>query len=252
MKMKKYDILLWDVDGTLLDFLESEKWALREAFRAYEIEIDEEIIAVYSAINDALWKKLERGEVEKQQLLRGRFEQLFQEFSENGKLCAKSVDREKLNAIEVSEFQQKYQRNLGSVYFYIEDSLALCKKLKEEGFLQYVITNGVEWTQRNKLHLAGFDEVMDDLFISEVVGYNKPDIRFFEACFDAIKEKHDLNSERVLVIGDSMTSDMKGAENAGVDSCLYAPEDTGISKNDNVTYQITKLWDVEELLWDKK
>ena len=252
MKEKKYDVLLWDVDGTLLNFSESEKWALREAFRSYEIEIDDEIIAVYSAINDALWKKLERGEVEKQQLLRGRFEQLFQEFSVNGKLSGKSIDREKLKDIEVTDFQQKYQRNLGSVYFYMEDSLALCKKLKEEGFLQYIITNGVEWTQRNKLHLAGFDEVMDDLFISEVIGYNKPDVRFFEFCFEKIKKKHSFDFDRVLVIGDSMTSDMKGAENAGVDSCLYAPGNVHEVKNDNVTYQIAKLWDVEELLWDKK
>lgn len=252
MKEKKYDVLLWDVDGTLLNFSESEKWALREAFRSYEIEIDDEIIAVYSAINDALWKKLERGEVEKHQLLRGRFEQLFCEFFGDGKLTGKTIDRDRLKGIEVTEFQQKYQRNLGSVYFYMEDSLTLCKKLRKEGFLQYIITNGVEWTQRNKLHLAGFDEVMDDLFISEVIGYNKPDVRFFETCFEKIKEKHDLELKRVLVIGDSMTSDIKGAENAGLDSCLYAPGNVNEVKKDNVTYQIAKLWDVEEFLWDKK
>ena len=257
MKTKKYDVLLWDVDGTLLNFSESEKWALREAFRSYGIEIDDEIIAVYSAINDSLWKKLERGEVEKQHVLLGRFQQLFREFSPTGKLAKKEIDVDKLASVELTEFQQKYQRNLGSVYYYTEDSLTLCKKLKEEGFLQYIITNGVEWTQRNKLHLAGFDQVMDDLFISEVIGYNKPDVRFFDACLGIIKEnaffeEHKFDITRFLVIGDSMTSDMKGADNAGIDSCLYMPAEKNAEKETGVTYQIAKLWDVEKIIWQNQ
>ncbi len=257
MREKRYDIILWDVDGTLLNFSESERWAIREAFCSYDIEIDDEIISVYSAINDALWKKLERGEVTKQQVLRGRFEQLFKEFEPGGKLDEKHVDIEAIRSMEVSEFQQKYQTNLGSIYFYMEDSLSLCKKLRNEGFLQYIITNGVEWTQRNKLHLAGFDEAMDDLYISEVIGYNKPDVRFFEACLGKIKEhpffeKNAFDLGRFLVVGDSMTSDMKGAENAGLDSCLYAPGKSISEKPDTVTYQIAGLWDVEELLWQNQ
>lgn len=251
MKARKYDALLWDVDGTLLNFLESERWAIREAFRSYDIEIDDEIISVYSAINDSLWKKLERGEVSKEQVLRGRFEQLFREFEPEGKLEQKHMDCGRLGAIDVSEFQQKYQRNLGSVYYYMEDSLALCKKLKDEGFLQYIITNGVEWTQRNKLQLAGFDEVMDDLYISEVIGFHKPDVRFFETCLEKIKGKVS-DKRRILVIGDSMTSDMKGAENAGLDSCLYAPGKTPEEKPSMVTYQIASLWDVEGLIWQNQ
>ncbi len=257
MKEKKYDIILWDVDGTLLNFLESERWALTEAFRSYEIEIDDEIIAVYSAINDSFWKRLERGEVSKEQVLKGRFEQLFAELLPGGRLEEKKIDSDAVRKIEVSQFQQMYQKNLGSVYFYMEDSLSLCKKLKEEGFLQYIITNGVEWTQRNKLHLAGFDEVMDDLYISEVIGYNKPDVRFFEECFERIKKHQDRQEKsfdlrRILVVGDSMTSDMKGAENAGIDSCLYAPGKPSAEKPDTVTYQIAGLWDVEELLWQNQ
>ena len=257
MKEKRYDILLWDVDGTLLNFLESERWALAEAFRDYGIEIDNEIISVYSTINDSFWKRLELGEITKEQVLKGRFERLFEELLPGGKLDEKAISAELLGKIEISEFQQKYQRNLGSVYFYMEDSLSLCRKLKEEGFLQYVITNGVEWTQRNKLHLAGFDAVMDDLYISEVIGYNKPDVRFFEECLKNIEITGLKNGEkpdktRILVIGDSMTSDMKGAQNAGIDCCLYAPGSEAKPKPEMVTYQITALWDVEELLWQNQ
>lgn len=262
MREKRYDIILWDVDGTLLNFLESEKWALTEAFASYGIEIDDEIICVYSAINDSFWKRLERGEVTKIQVLRGRFEHLFEEFLPGGKLEKKNIDPELLGQIDVAEFQKKYQTNLGSVYFYMEDSLSLCKKLKEEGVMQCIITNGVEWTQRNKLHLAGFDAVMDDIFISEVIGYNKPDVRFFTKCFERIKQHpfltgKEMDLSRVLVVGDSMTSDMKGAQNAGVDSCFYCP---GTEKHQShvdetqtgITYQISSLWDVEELLWQNQ
>jgi 2-haloacid dehalogenase len=107
MNAKKYDVILWDVDGTLLNFIESEKWALCEAFRSYDIDIDDEIISVYSGINDALWKKLERREVSKEQVLKGRFEQLFSEFEAGGRLCGKNISPERLCEIEVSEFQQK-------------------------------------------------------------------------------------------------------------------------------------------------
>lgn len=236
MKEKKYDIILWDVDGTLLDFLASEKWALKEAFRSFGMEIDDETVSVYSAINDSFWKRLEKQEITKEEVLIGRFKSLFEVMH--------------ITDIEVAEFQKKYQRNLGSVYFYMEDSLSLCKKLKEEGFLQYIITNGVEWTQRNKLHLAGFDEVMDDIFISEVIGYNKPDVRFFDGCFEHIAKE--IDKKRVLVVGDSMTSDMKGAQNAGLDSCLYAPSKEKAGNAEKVTYRISSLWEIEEIIWQNQ
>ena len=250
MREKRYDILLWDVDGTLLDFLKSERWALAETFLSYGLEIDDEVIAVYSAINDSFWKRLELGEVTKEQVLKGRFEKLFEEFLPQGHLAGKKMDTELLKRIEITEFQKKYQRNLGRVYYYLEDSLSLCKKLKSEGFSQYIITNGVEWTQRNKLHLAGFDTVMEDIFISEVIGYNKPDVSFFDECLLRIQEG--IDKRRVLVIGDSMTSDMKGAENAGLDSCLYVPGSSQSEKPASVTYQIASLWDVEELIWQNR
>lgn len=257
MRKRKYDIILWDVDGTLLNFLQSEKWALTETFCSYGIEIDDEIIAVYSAINDSLWKQLERGEISREQVQKGRFVQLFKELMPGGRLEGKKVHAESICKIELTEFQKKFITNLGSVFFYMEDSISLCKKLKEEGFLQYIITNGVEWPQRNKLHLSGFDEVMEELYISEVIGYNKPDVRFFEGCFKQMMKKQNLQEDRIdlrriLVIGDSMTSDMKGAENAGLDSCLYAPGKTTDEKPGNVTYQIASLWDVEELLWQNQ
>lgn len=250
MREKRYDIIFWDVDGTLLDFKESEKWALREAFLNHEIMIDEEIYSVYSRINDFYWKRLERGELTRPEVLRGRFDDFFRTLMPGGTLAHKGIDADKLAAVDKEQFRMQYQKNLGSVYFYMEDSLSLCKKLREEGFLQYIITNGVEWTQRNKLQLAGFDRIMEDIFISETIGYDKPDVRFFDACFNAVKEQSD--KRKILVVGDSLTSDMKGAENAGLDCCLYVPGGETDENPFGVTYQISRLWDVEEVLWQNQ
>lgn len=250
MREKKYDIIFWDVDGTLLDFKKSEKWALREAFLSYEIMIDEEVHGVYSRINDSYWKRLERGELTRMEVLRGRFDEFFETLMPGGALAHKGIDAEKLAAVDKEQFRMKYQKNLGGVYFYMEDSISLCKKLREEGFLQYIITNGVEWTQRNKLQLAGFDRIMEEIFISETIGYDKPDVRFFDACLNAVKGKAD--KQRILVVGDSLTSDMKGAENAGLDCCLYQPDAEPGKRPFGVTYQISRLWDVEEVLWQNQ
>lgn len=250
MREKRYDIIFWDVDGTLLDFKESEKWALREAFLNHEITIDEEIHSVYSRINDSYWKRLERGELTRPEVLRGRFDDFFRTLMPGGALAHKGIDADKLAAVDKEQFRMQYQKNLGSVYFYMEDSLSLCKKLREEGFLQYIITNGVEWTQRNKLQLAGFDRIMEDIFISETIGYDKPDVRFFDACFNAVKGQ--VDKRKILVVGDSLTSDMKGAENAGLDCCLYVPDGEPDEKPLGVTYKISRLWDVEEVLWQNQ
>lgn len=219
---KRYDTILWDVDGTLLNFLESEKYAIYETFRHFDIQIDEEIRMAYSAINDSYWKRLEKKEVKKIDVLRGRFLTLFQELSPQGNLCHKKIDQTVLENIDVDEFRALYQKNLGSVYYYQDDSLQVCESLKQKGYHQFIITNGVTCTQQNKLTLAGFYDVMDDIFISEQIGVDKPDNRFFEGCFQRMEEKgFHTDIKRMIVIGDSLTSDMQGARNAGIDNCLY-------------------------------
>ena len=247
MKERRYDVILWDADNTLLNFDQSQDYAIRESFRQYEIEIDEEIVAAYSAINDSYWKRLERKEIEKLEVLRGRFVTLFRELSPGGVLSHKKLPADVLSQIDVDVFRKLYQQYLGSVYFYLDDSISLCKKLKEQGFYQYIITNGVLATQQNKLSLAGFYEVMDDVFISEEIGFNKPDVRFFEGCFDRMRQAgHEVAASRMLIVGDSPTSDMQGARNAGIDCCQYLG--MGPREDAQATYHIGNLWEVEDII----
>lgn len=201
--MRKFTTVLWDVDNTLLDFDYSMRFALTECFRSLGREITEEQIARYDRINDDYWKRLERGEVTKKQLLRGRFVTLFQEIG--------------IKDVDVEAFRQEYQIVLGSVYSFLDDSLSICKSLQGK-VEQYVITNGVAATQRNKLNLSGLSEVMDGLFISEEIGCPKPSPLFFDFCLGRLPEK---DKSKILIVGDSLTSDIKGGVQAGIPTCWY-------------------------------
>lgn len=226
----RYHTILWDVDQTLLDFDRSQDYALRFCFQKLNLEINDEIVQIYASINDSYWKRLERGEVTKKELLTGRFDTLFEQLH--------------IDTVTSADIAPMYQKALGSVYFYKDDSLELCKKLQGK-VKQYVVTNGVSSTQRNKLRLSGLDQIMDGIFISEEMNYAKPDIRFFERCF---KQIPNFQKESTLIVGDSLTSDMKGGNQAGLDCCWYNPAGHKNENNLKIDYEIQNLWEVEEIL----
>lgn len=237
---KKYDIILWDVDGTLLDFLKSEKYALTDSLMHFGLPVSDEIVKTYSRINEKCWKKLERGEVEKSWVLVHRFEELFEH------LGIKDVD--------VTAFQKHYQYNLGSVFYFQDHAGELLEKLGKD-FGQYIVTNGVEDTQRRKLKLSGIGELVDDIFISECIGFEKPNPRFFEGCMKLIEEKKGEvpDKSRILIVGDSLTSDIKGGIRFGIHSCYYNRKnpDKEVEREDSIKpdYTIQNLWEVEQILW---
>lgn len=204
----RFMTILWDVDGTLLDFAYSQRYALRKCFNTIGREITEEEIGLYARINDDYWKRLELGEITKEELLPGRFTALFSVLGIEG--------------VDVKAFLQEYQTALGSVFSYLDDSLTICKKLQGQ-VKQYVITNGVTSTQQNKLKLSGLAEVMDGIFISEQIGYPKPDRRFFDFCLGQIcsAQMGEKDKQKILIVGDSLTSDIKGGIQAGIPTCWY-------------------------------
>lgn len=105
--MSRFTTLFWDLDGTLLDFLYSQRYAITKCFATVGREITEEQIQRYSQINDDYWKRLELGKVTREQLLTGRFQDLFDELG--------------MKDIDVEAFRREYQEALGSVFSYIDD-----------------------------------------------------------------------------------------------------------------------------------
>ena len=109
----KFDVILWDMDGTLLDFKIAQKEAITQVFRTIHKPLTDDIIDLYSRINESYWKRLELGEVTRPELLVGRFRRLFEELG--------------MNDVDVDSVRKEYEEVLGNVYEYIQDSLGLCK-----------------------------------------------------------------------------------------------------------------------------
>ncbi len=230
MGNKSITTILWDVDGTLLDFDYSMRCSLRKCFRTIGQPITEEMIQCYSRINDGYWKRLERGEITKAELLAGRFRDFFGEYG--------------LTGIDEKAFLKEFQEGLGNNYAFVDDALTLVKSLQGQ-YRQYVVTNGVTATQMNKLKLSGLFEVMDGIFISETIGCAKPHRAFFDHCLKQLEEK---DPHRILIVGDSMTSDILGGIQAGIKTCWYNPGEKPHTYDYRADYEITVLQQLYEVL----
>ena len=222
--------ILWDVDGTLLDFKAGERAALNAAFLRFGLgRCGEDRIARYSVLNDRWWKALERGEVTKAQLLPGRFREFF---AAEGLPFSGSFDA----------FNEYYQLRLGDTIVFRDDAFALVSGLRGR-VAQYAVTNGTRTAQRRKLDKSGLEPLLDGVFISEEVGAEKPSPAFFDAVFRSILP---CRREEVLIVGDSLTSDMKGGRQAGIVCCWYDP--AGQALPPGIAYRIRDLREVKDVL----
>lgn len=225
-----FKVILWDIDGTLLNFDKAEKYALRQCFVKFHLkECTDDMISRYAEINKRYWKRLETGEITKEQVLLDRFSEFFQQ--------------EHICCHNIKEFNDEYQMRLGDKIFFNDDSKSLLERLKGKA-KQYAVTNGTYVAQKRKLENSGLNVLFDGIFISDQIGFEKPDIRFFDHIWKqtGIYEKKD-----VLIVGDSLTSDMQGGNNAGIRCCWYNPGDKENNTNIKINYLIHDLNEVEFL-----
>ena len=224
-------VILWDIDGTLLDFLKAEHEAIKKCFQIHELgECTDEMIARYSAINRKYWEKLERGEMSKGEILVKRFEEFFA-------LEGIQTDCAPL-------FNKEYQIRLGDTICFRDNSYELVKGLKGR-IKQYAVTNGTKVAQDRKLLKSGLIDLFDGVFISEDIGVEKPGIGFFEYVWEQIGE---YDPSEIMIVGDSLTSDMQGGNNAGIVCCWYNPAGKMNDKNLRIDYEITDLAQVLDIL----
>ena len=166
--------IIWDVDGTLLDFAAAEKAAVQRLFSEFGLgRCTDEMVARYSSINDGYWKRLERGEITKKEVLISRFREFFTELGVGPELA--------------EPFNAKYQHALGDAVVYRDDSLAIVKSLHGR-VKQYVVSNGTVVAQTKKLERSGLGQWMDGIFLSEELGAEKPSPAFFEKVFAALPD----------------------------------------------------------------
>lgn len=228
--MNRFTTIFWDVDNTLLDFSYSMRHALTSCFSSIGRDMTEDILSRYSEINDSFWKRLELGEISRQELLSGRFQALFAE-------CG-------IQGVDVDAFRQEYEEELGNAYQYLDDSYNVCKRLQKQ-VKQYVVTNGTARIQKKKLKLSGLAELMEGLFISEEIGTPKPHADFFQYCLTHVQEQ---NKSRILLVGDSLTSDIKGGVQAGIPTCWYRPKGTENPFSYRADFEISDLRKLPDMI----
>lgn len=231
--MGRFTTILWDLDQTILDFDKSMDYALRASFKHLGLTISDEIVERYAAINDSYWKRLELGEVTKNEVLTGRFRTLFEEL--------------KISQYQPEDIADYYQEQLGSVAFFLNSSDQVIRCLKEKGFKQFVLTNGVNKTQSNKMKISGLNQLVDGVFVSELIGCPKPMKEYYDACFSN-PALTDTDRSECLIVGDSLTSDMKGANNAGIAACWYNPTGAVNDKAVAIDYEIRCLEELYPIL----
>ena len=197
-----YEFIFLDADDTLLDFLKTERAAITESFTRFGLEPTDALIRRYSAINQSCCERMERGEITRQRVLIERFERLFGELGAD---------------IDPQTFEHTYQYLLGQWAFLVEGTFEILEYLRPK-YKLYIASNGVAATQDSRLRAAGLVPWFDSIFISERIGRNKPDKEYFDRCFAQIPGfRHD----RALIVGDSLSSDILGGKNAGIDTCWF-------------------------------
>ena len=226
--MKKYKTILIDLDDTLLDFQKSEDVAIRTTIKTLGVEPTDEVVSTYKTINLKYWKMFERGEIEREALLVAR----FKEFCELLKITDK----------DFSLLNETYFHYLSSTPFEIEGAEQFLQKLSEKYDI-YVITNGVKRVQTRRLSLVNITKYFKKVFISEEIGYQKPNIEYFDY---VLNDLNITNKDELLIIGDSLTSDIQGGINSGIDTMWYNPK--GLQSNINYTYQIKNYDQFFELI----
>ena len=231
--MIKY--LLWDIDNTLLSFDLAERASMTKGFDKFCLDIDDEkALEVYKNINDKYWKMLEKGEKTREEILTERFEEFFA-------LYDIAYDESLVN-----DFNLFYQKELGKQVFFNDYAEEVLHKLGKD-YKQYAVTNGSKVAQTGKLKNSGLDKVFDGVFISEDLGYDKPSLEYFDLVFESIGSN---NKEEYILIGDSLTSDMLGSNNAGIRNIWYNPKDLDNDLGIRIDYTIHNLDNVVDILDD--
>lgn len=217
--MIKY--IFFDLDDTIFDFKKAERIALEKALREFGVEPDAKILSRYSEINISQWKLLELGRLTREEVKVRRYKLLFDEFG---------ID---LNPEQVTAL---YEKNLGIGHYFIDGAEETIKSLFGKYHL-YIVSNGATAVQQSRLASSDIVKYFDGIFISQAVGFDKPDVRFFEKCFESIDG---FSRDNAVIVGDSLSSDIQGGINAKIKTIWFNP-------NGNIPKKVKPDCQIKEL-----
>ena len=224
-----FEFLFLDLDDTILDFQKAEHVALSKTLQSFGLEPTETVLKRYNLINKAHWEALERKELIREQVLVGRFQVLFEEMG---------------ITVEPVAVARAYEDNLSIGHWFLpgaEEAVdALSKKYK-----LYLASNGTAKVQAGRLKSANISRFFEEVFVSQEIGANKPALEYFEKCFARIPG---FEKSKAIMVGDSLTSDILGGQNAGIATCWVNPHHLEGRADIRVDYEIEALSQLESLL----
>ena len=225
--MKK--LLIFDLDNTILDFEMSESYALKKVFENHNIVFTKDMYKDFVVFNEKLWKAREKEEISSMELRQQRFKNFFKKYN---------ID------IDPWKFELEYEDILLKNVFFIKDSIDVIEKLSKK-YILVIATNGIKHIQEKRLDVSGVRKYFDNIFISDDIGYNKPQKKFFDYIFERYK---DIKKENIVMIGDTLSSDIKGAKISNIKSIWYNPFNKKLDKDIVADFEIKNLEQIFDIL----
>lgn len=226
----KYEVIIFDADETLFDFKKSEREAFKNTMLKFDIKYDENYhLKIYKEINTGIWKEFEQGLITQEKLKIERFKRLS--------------DKLNLSFDEIN-FAKSYMEHLADASFLFDDSMDLIENLNKSYKLS-IVTNGLTSVQDKRIRQSNIAKYFDTIVISEEILIAKPDPKIFE---HTLKHMNFSDKSKVLMVGDSLTSDIQGGINFGIDTCWYNPNKVKNETSIKPTYEISSFDELKALL----
>jgi len=225
----KYDWILFDADGTLFDYCKAEAAALENTFRQRGLPFSGKVMELYREINEKVWFDFENGRITSDRLRTKRFEILFREIGVES---------------DTGSFSAGYLSALSSRTDLLDGAQDLLESISSS-IRMVLITNGLREVQRARVANSSIGHYFEDVVISEETGYAKPDRCIFEVAFDRMGNP---GRDRVLMVGDSLTSDIRGGNNYGIDTCWFNPSEQACDQDVRIDYEITHLDELRSII----
>ena len=224
-----FEYLFLDLDDTILDFHKAERLAIAKTIRQFGLEPTEEVLHRYHLINKWHWEQLELGKLTRDQVLENRFGALFAEFGVQADqaACARA-----------------YERNLSIGHYFLPGAEEAVEALSKK-YRLFLASNGTASVQKGRMTSANLYRFFEKVFVSQEIGHNKPSLAYFEAAFAQIPG---FDKAKCIMVGDSLTSDIRGGIQAGIKTCWVNPSHASHPENIVPDYEIEYLHQLEGLL----
>ena len=224
-----FEYLFLDLDDTILDFQKAEHIALGKTLQSFGLEPEEHVLKRYNLSNKAHWEALERKELTREQVLVGRFQMLFAEMG---------------ITVEPVSVARAYEDHLSIGHYFLPGAEEAVKSLSKK-YKLYLASNGTAKVQAGRLKSADISKYFQKIFVSEELGADKPDKRYFDRCAEQIP---DFDPQKTMIVGDSLTSDIQGGINAGLHTCWINPDHKKNTTAIQPEYELESLSQLEAFI----